>query len=118
MLVVMTLLGNKKALPTIIFDEIDSGVSGEVADKIGQLLREMSKNRQLFAITHLPQVASYGNQHLKVLKKSKDNATFSEVVYLSDNERAEEIAQLLSGEFVSEAALENAKQLLSQHDTK
>lgn len=116
MLILMTLLSERKSLPTIIFDEIDTGVSGEVADRIGQLLREMGKNRQLLTITHLPQVASAGNHHLAVRKSSQGNKTVSEVVALSFEERKIEIAKLLSGEELSTAAMDNAKSLLSQHD--
>ena len=116
MLILMTLLSERKSLPTIIFDEIDTGVSGEVADRIGQLLREMGKNRQLLTITHLPQVASAGNHHLAVRKSSHGNKTVSEVVALSFEERKIEIAKLLSGEELSTAAMDNAKSLLSQHD--
>jgi DNA repair protein RecN (Recombination protein N) len=116
MLILMTLLSERKSLPTIIFDEIDTGVSGEVADRIGQLLREMGRNRQLLTITHLPQVASAGNHHLAVRKSSHGNKTVSEVVALSFEERKIEIAKLLSGEELSAAAMDNAKSLLSQHD--
>ena len=112
----MTLLSERKALPTVIFDEIDTGVSGDVADRIGQLLREMGKNRQLLTITHLPQVASAGHHHLSVRKTNVGNLTISEVVKLNPEERNIEIAQLLSGESVTDAALENAKQLLIQND--
>lgn len=116
MLILMTLLSEKKALPTVIFDEIDTGVSGDVADRIGQLLREMGNNRQLLTITHLPQVASAGHHHLSVRKTKIGNRTVSEVIKLNPEERNIEIAQLLSGESISDAALENAKQLLAHHD--
>lgn len=116
MLILMTLLSERKALPTVIFDEIDTGVSGDVADRIGQLLREMGKNRQLLTITHLPQVASAGHHHLSVRKTNVGNLTISEVIKLNPEERNIEIAQLLSGESVTDAALENAKQLLIQND--
>ncbi len=116
MLILMTLLSEKKALPTVIFDEVDTGVSGDVADRIGQLLREMGTNRQLFAITHLPQVASAGHQHVSVRKVVTDSRTSSKVIYLNSEERKLEIAQLLSGEEISEAAIANAKQLLNQYD--
>lgn len=116
MLILMTLLSERKALPTVIFDEIDTGVSGDVADRIGQLLREMGENRQLLTITHLPQVASAGHHHLSVRKRKIDNQTVSEVVVLDYDARVLEIARLVSGEDISAAALENAKILLSQYD--
>jgi DNA repair protein RecN (Recombination protein N) len=116
MLILMTLLSERKALPTVIFDEIDTGVSGDVADRIGQLLREMGENRQLLTITHLPQVAAAGHHHLSVRKIKTENQTVSEVMVLGYEERVFEIAKLLSGEDVSSAALENSKILLSQYD--
>lgn len=116
MLILMTLLSERKFLPTVIFDEIDTGVSGDVADRIGQLLREMGKNRQLLTITHLPQVASAGHHHLVVKKNKIGASTVSEVVKLEPQERKREIAKLLSGEEISNAAMENAENLLAQHD--
>jgi DNA repair protein RecN (Recombination protein N) len=116
MLILMTLLSEQKALPTVIFDEIDTGVSGDVADRIGQLLREMGQHRQLLTITHLPQVAAAGHHHLSVRKIQKENFVISEVIKLDADQRQIEIAQLLSGERISEAALANAKQLLDHHD--
>lgn len=116
MLILMTLLSEHKSLPTVIFDEIDTGVSGDVADRIGQLLRTMGNNRQLLTITHLPQVAAAGHHHLSVRKTSKGGRTVSTVVELSESERQKEIAQLLSGESITQAALDNAQILISQHD--
>lgn len=116
MLIIMTLLSERKSLPTVIFDEIDTGVSGDVADRIGQLLREMGSNRQLLTITHLPQVAAAGHHQMSVRKTNVGSSTISEVVKLNKEERIKEIAKLLSGEEVTNAALENAKQLYSQHD--
>jgi DNA repair protein RecN (Recombination protein N) len=116
MLILMTLMSERKSLPTVIFDEIDTGVSGDVADRIGQLLRTMGKNRQLLTITHLPQVAAAGHHHLSVRKTTQGGRTISNVVTLSESERKQEIAQLLSGENITSAALENALTLLTQHD--
>lgn len=113
MLVLQVLLSNKKQLPAIIFDEIDTGVSGDVADRVGKLLRRMGKTRQLIAITHLPQVAAAGNQHLKVSKTMGNQSTQTNVVELNAEQRIEEIAQLMSGEKVNQAAKENAKHLLN-----
>jgi len=100
-------------LPTIIFDEIDTGVSGDVADKMGSIMKEMGNYMQVFAITHLPQVASKGNQHFKVTKYDNDQITVSEIKLLSTEERIQEIAQMLSGNIITDAALQHAKQLLN-----
>ncbi len=116
MLILMTLLSERKSLPSVIFDEIDTGVSGDVADRIGQLLRTMGSHRQLLTITHLPQVAAAGHHHLSVRKTSSGGRTVSTVVELNDMERQKEIAQLLSGESITQAALDNAQILITQHD--
>lgn len=113
MLACKALLSDKRHLSTILFDEIDTGVSGGMADKIGQLLNQMSKNRQLIVITHLPQIASKGDKHFKVSKESNKTGTQSQLYLLDKTQRIEEIARLLSGETVTEAALKNAKALLS-----
>ena len=113
MLALQKVLSEKKAMPTIIFDEIDTGVSGEVAEKMGSLLASMGNNRQLIAITHLPQVAAKGNVHLKVEKINKDGRTQSSVRRLDENQRIEEVARLLSGETISQAAIENARALMN-----
>ena len=114
MLVIQYLLSSKRALPTVIFDEIDSGVSGEVANKIGHHLSRMGSNMQLLAITHLPQVASKGNAHIKVYKKEVKGKTQTYLRALDQEERVEEIAQLMSGEKINAAALENARNLLKE----
>ncbi len=115
MLVLQHLLSKKQQLPTVIFDEIDTGVSGEVAQRIGALLQNMGKNMQLLAITHLPQVAGKGKDHLKVIKRSTDNGkTITELIYLSGEERVEEVARLMSGSQINDAALENAKNLMNE----
>lgn len=112
MLSIERLLSESRNLPTLILDEIDTGVSGEVALKIGQMLGEMGENMQLFAITHLPQVAARGQQHFKVHKKEVDNVTNTYVLPLDKEERLLEIAGLMSGENISAAAIENAKILM------
>jgi DNA repair protein RecN (Recombination protein N) len=99
-------------LPTIIFDEIDSGVSGEVADKVGQILYGMGEYMQVINITHLPQVASRGTKHYHVYKADVDDSTFTKVKLLSTEERILEVARLLSGSEVTETAMENARELL------
>ena len=114
MLALQSLLSEKKNLPTLIFDEIDTGVSGEVAEKIGVLLNGMGENMQLFAITHLPQVAGKGNHHILVEKKDKNNITNTTLTTIDEQKRIEEIAKLMSGSEISTAALENAKKLMEQ----
>ncbi len=112
MLSIKSLLSKSGNLPTIIFDEIDTGVSGEIADKMGNIILEMSKNMQVINITHLPQVAAKGNSHYLVYKTDSENGTETFIKQLSDNERINEIAKMLSGENLSEQALENAKVLI------
>lgn len=113
MLAVKSILAKKSNLPTIIFDEIDTGVSGDVADKMGNIMKEMGNYMQIFAITHLPQVASKGNQHFKVAKFDDDHVTTSDIKLLNDEERVKEIAQMLSGDVITDAALQHARQLLN-----
>lgn len=113
MLAVKSVLSQYSKLPTIIFDEIDTGVSGEIAHKMGEIMKEMSKNMQVFAITHLPQIAGKGKEHFKVFKVIKENQTQSELKLLSADERIIEIAQMLSGSSISDSALNHAKELLN-----
>lgn len=113
MLAIQLLLSDKKQLPTVLFDEIDTGVSGEVAQKLGMLLQQMGEKMQVLTITHLPQVAARGSKHLKVSKSSTDNSTETNVVYLTDDEKVREIARLMSGENINDAALQHAKELMS-----
>jgi DNA repair protein RecN (Recombination protein N) len=112
MLSLKSLLTKNNNLPTIIFDEIDSGVSGEVADKVGQILAGMGKYMQVINITHLPQVASRGKIHYHVYKDDTDDSTFTRVKLLSPEERILELARLLSGSEVTEIAMKNARELL------
>ena len=113
MLSLKSLLSRNNNLPTIIFDEIDSGVSGEVADKVGQILSGMGKYMQVVNITHLPQVASRGKRHYHVYKDDTADSTFTRVKLLSPDERILEVARLLSGSEVTETALKNARELLT-----
>jgi len=99
---------------TLVFDEIDTGVSGKIASFTGDMMLEISKKNQLIAISHLPQIASKANTHLKVVKTVKNNNTISDVVVLNKEERIEEIAKLLSGKRLTRAAFDNAVELLSQ----
>lgn len=113
MLAVKAILAQYSKLPTLIFDEIDTGVSGEIAIKMGEIMKEMSTGMQIFAITHLPQIAAKGNAHFKVFKSTIGEDTQSELKLLSDEERVVEIAQMLSGTVVSDSALNHAKALLN-----
>jgi DNA repair protein RecN (Recombination protein N) len=112
MLTLKSMLASKKRLATIIFDEIDTGVSGEVANKIGVILEKMSKNLQVVSITHLPQMAVKGNHHLFVYKNDDGERTSSFIKSLSKEERVTEIAKMLSAGKTTDAALKNAKELL------
>ena len=113
MLAVKYILSQYSKLPTIIFDEIDTGVSGEIANKMGEIMREMSKTMQLFAITHLPQIAAKGNSHYKVFKTVTGETTVSELKLLNTDERIIEIAEMLSGKDISDSAMIHAKALLN-----
>lgn len=113
MLSLKALLATKKQLPTIIFDEIDTGVSGDVADKIGNILLKMGKTLQVVAITHLPQMASKGAHHLFVYKKDDEDKTVSYIKQLDKEERVMEIAKMLSTSNPTQSALKNAKELLN-----
>lgn len=113
MLAVKSILSQYQKLPTIIFDEIDTGVSGEIADKMGEIMKEMSKTMQVFAITHLPQIAAKGKAHFKVSKSTVGEITQSELRLLSGEERVIEIAQMLSGKDISDSAINHAKALLN-----
>ena len=113
MLAVKSVLSEYSKLPTIIFDEIDTGVSGEIAHKMGEIMKEMSKNMQVFAITHLPQIAGKGKEHFKVYKVIIDQQTQSELKLLTNDERVTEIAQMLSGSTISNSALNHARELLN-----
>lgn len=113
MLAVKSILAQYQKLPTIIFDEIDTGVSGEIAHKMGDIMKDMSKTMQVFAITHLPQIAAKGNSHFKVSKTTSGEQTLSELRLLSKDERIVEIAQMLSGKDISDSALNHAKALLN-----
>lgn len=113
MLATKAILAQYSKLPTIIFDEIDTGVSGEIANKMAEIMKNMSLQMQVLAITHLPQIAAKGNDHFKVFKTTADNQTNTEIKLLSKDERIIEIAQMLSGTAVSDSAINHAKALLN-----
>ncbi len=112
MLAIKSLLAKTSALPTIIFDEIDTGISGEVALKVGDIMERLAEHMQVIAITHLPQIAAKGNAHFKVYKKEAADKTTTNIHQLEAAERVQEIAQMLSGATPSEAALQHAAGLL------
>lgn len=112
MLCLKSMLAGASALPTIIFDEIDTGVSGEIADKMGFIMKEMAERMQVIAITHLPQIAAKGNVHYLVYKADDDKMTTTHLRRLTDEERLKEIARMLSGSTLTDAAIENAKVML------
>lgn len=113
MLALQNLMSKKEQLQTVLFDEIDTGVSGDVAQKMGQLLKDMGESMQVIAITHLPQVAAKGGQHLSVRKEAINDVTRTFIQELDDKERLLETARLMSGDQINEAALENARALMS-----
>ncbi|MCU4175016.1 DNA repair protein RecN [Carboxylicivirga sp. N1Y90] len=113
MLSIKALLSSAKGLPTIIFDEIDTGVSGEVADQMGVIMSEMARNMQVVSITHLPQITVKGSEHFKVFKTDSEDKTISQIKKLSKEERVVEVAKMLSGANLTDVALENARMLLN-----
>ena len=106
------ILAAKVSLPTVIFDEIDTGVSGEIALKLGNMMKEMAINHQVITISHLPQIASKGDAHYFVFKDSSTDKTISKIRVLSPEERVEEIAKMIGGDKPSEIAFENARELI------
>lgn len=114
MMTIKYILASKRSLPTIIFDEIDTGVSGEIAIKMGNMMRDMAQSHQIIAITHLHQIAAQGKAHYFVYKDNSGNRTVSRVRKLTFNERVQEIAQMIGGNNPSPSVLKNAKELLSQ----
>lgn len=114
MLSIKSLVASAKTLPTIIFDEIDTGVSGDIADRMGQVMKELSTHLQVITITHLPQVAGKGDQHFKVYKQDEDDSTITHITQLDENERLNEVARMLSGSNITPEALANARTLMSK----
>ena len=113
MLAVKFVLSKHQQLPTIMFDEIDTGVSGEISNKMASIMQEMSRYMQVFTITHLPQIAAKGDAHFKVFKSEKNNSTITELKILNSQERLEEITQMLAGSKVTASAKAHAQQLLN-----
>lgn len=112
MLGIKSLVASARTLPTIIFDEIDTGVSGDIADRMGHVMKELSAHLQVITITHLPQVAGKGAQHFKVYKDDTNDATITHIQQLTDDNRLHEIARMLSGSNITAEALANARTLI------
>lgn len=113
MLAIKNLLRNSKALPTVVFDEIDSGVSGEIGVKMGNIIKSFSTTTQIINITHLPQIAAKGDAHLQVYKFEKGGKTYTSLKHLSEEERVEELAKMVGGESITESTLKTAQELLN-----
>lgn len=115
MLCIKAIIAQQVNLPTLIFDEVDTGVSGDTASRMGEMMGDIARNIQVIAITHLPQVASHGNQHLKVYKSDDDQRTNTHVVSLEAEQHVMEIARMLSGRNLNQAAIDNARALINQN---
>lgn len=115
MLALKSIIAREQSLPVMIFDEIDSGISGEISEKVGRTMRRLSKRCQIIAITHQPQIASQAHKHYKVQKVAQDGRTVSRIIPLDENEHITEVATLMSGEDITEAALESAQELINKN---
>ena len=115
MLAIKSLIANKMKLPTVVFDEIDTGISGDIADRMGKIMDKMSTDMQVVSITHLPQIAARGKAHYRVFKTEINQRVLTKIVRLNHNERIKEIAQMLSGTQITEAATRNAVELLKEN---
>ena len=114
MLGIKSLVASARTLPTIIFDEIDTGVSGDIADRMGSVMKELSRHLQVITITHLPQVAGKGDQHFRVFKADTDEQTITHIEQLTPEQRIREIARMLSGSDITPEALANARTLIAK----
>ena len=112
MLIIKSILAQYENLPTMMFDEIDTGVSGEISNRMGEIMQQMSRTMQVFSITHLPQVASKGQYQYKVYKEESASGTSTHIKQLSSEERIRELAEMLGGKSLSESALAHARELL------
>lgn len=113
MLAIKNLLRNSKALPTIIFDEIDAGISGEIAIKMGNIINDFAASTQIINITHLPQIAARGDAHFRVYKYEENGKTYTSISRLSHEERIEELAKMVGGEKLTDTTISAARQLLA-----
>ena len=108
------LLAQEDAVETIIFDEVDSGIGGATAQTVGQKMADLSKTRQVLCITHLAQIARFGDHHYQIVKKVADNRTMTTITELSKEDRIREMARMIGGEPITQASLEHAKEMLNQ----
>ena len=118
MLSIKSLIADRRSLPTIIFDEIDTGVSGDIADKIGTILQSMGESMQVMAVTHLPQIAAAGGHHIYIYKEHGEDSTLSHIKYLEPAERIEEIARMQSGNNLNSITRAAAQELLTKNNNK
>jgi DNA repair protein RecN (Recombination protein N) len=118
MLALKSIIAREQSLPVMIFDEIDTGISGKISEKVGRTMRGLSERCQIIAITHQPQIASQAHKHYKVQKVEEEARTVSRIIPLNDNEHVTEVATLMSGEEITEAALESAKELIDKNTFK
>ena len=114
MLAVKSVISDRSVLPTVVFDEIDTGISGEMAGKVAKLMKEMSAARQLLVITHLPQIAAKGTSHYQVFKEVKGEKSYTQIQKLNNESRIKEIAKMMSGDVCGDAAQQAAKELIEQ----
>ena len=115
MLAIKVSVTGKDEVPVLVFDEIDSGISGRIADKVGKVLKQLSKSHQIISITHLPQIAAMSDRHFRVSKEEDSKETIAKIKYLTEQEKVNEIAKLLSGEKITDASTESAKELISNN---
>ncbi len=118
MLALKSIIAREQSLPVMIFDEIDNGISGEISEKVGRKMRRLSEKCQIIAITHQPQIASQAHRHYKVEKVEEDNRTVSKIIPLNENEHVTEVASLMSGEDITDAALKSAEELINRNTFK
>lgn len=115
MLALKSILAKEQSLPVMIFDEIDTGISGEVSEKVGRAMRKLSDHCQIIAITHQPQIASQAHHHYKVDKQETEDRTITRILSLSNEEHIREVASLMSGSEISENSLKSAEELITEH---
>jgi len=113
MLSIKSIISRRKLLPTIIFDEIDNGLSGDVAGRVGEVLTSASSRMQVIVVTHLPQIAGKASHHYSVFKQNKNNVTFSNIKFLDHQERVAELAKMIGGRDITDASVAAAKELLT-----
>ena len=118
MLALKSILAKEQSLPVMIFDEIDTGISGEVSEKVGRAMRKLSDHCQIIAITHQPQIASQAHHHYKVDKQETEDRTITRILSLSNEEHIREVASLMSGSEISENSLKSAEELISRNTFK